>query len=164
MKRSYLFLAFVVSFLFISCEEEDFCTIADFSAEANQLAIETAAIDQYLTDNGLTAEVHPSGIRYSINNPGNGRRPDGCTAVKVSYTGFLLDGTVFDETSPGSSINFPLVGLIPGWQIGLPLIESGGNIRLYIPSGYGYGQTGVGNIPGNSTLIFDIELKQVTNS
>ena len=72
----------------------------------------------------------------------------------------LLDGTVFDShpTTPISSL---LSDMIQGFQIGLPLIQKGGTIKLIIPSSLAYGCNGIGAVPGNSILYFDVELTDV---
>ena len=158
--RSLLISTLLVITLF-SCNEEDFCTIPDFTVDQVQLAADIVELDQYLAINNINADIHPSGIRYVINDPGAGRQPDGCTSVKVSYTGKLLNGDIFDQTAQGQAIDFNLSGLISGWQICLPLIQKEGLITLYIPSGYAYGAAAVGDIPPNSPLIFDIFLKDV---
>jgi len=50
--------------------------------------------------------------------------------------------------------------LIAGWQIGLPLIHKGGEIKLIVPSSLAYG-CGNGPLPANSILYFDIHLVDV---
>ncbi|MEY3433469.1 MAG: hypothetical protein RL131_1405, partial [Bacteroidota bacterium] len=42
--------------------------------------------------------------------------------------------------------------------LGLPLINAGGKIKLYLPPSLGYGSRAVGSIPANSVLIFEITL------
>ena len=84
------------------------------------------------------------------------------TTVSTKYTGRLLDGSVFDGGN-GQVLSFKLGGVITGWQVGIPLIQKGGKIRLFIPSGLAYGCDGQGSIPANAVLDFDIELVEVTN-
>jgi FKBP-type peptidyl-prolyl cis-trans isomerase len=76
----------------------------------------------------------------------------------VKYKGYLTNNQVFDETVGNNSIEFSLSGLIPGWQIGIPLLQRGGKGVFYLPSALGYGSRYAGTIPPNSVLIFDIEL------
>ena len=71
-----------------------------------------------------------------------------------------MNGTIFDSNT-GAPIQFILGQVIPGWQLGLPLIQKGGVIRLIIPSSLAYGCTGSGSIPGDSVLYFEVELVDV---
>jgi len=86
--------------------------------------------------------------------------------VKVNYTGTLLDGTKFDSSrDPGKSpFEFTLGQgqVIKGWDEGLLGRRPGDRLQLIIPPGLGYGASGQGSIPANSTLVFDIEVLSVT--
>ena len=107
--------------------------------------------------------VTASGLQYEIITEGTGKTPSPTSKVTVHYEGKLVDGTVFDSSyKRGETISFPLNGVIQGWQEGLQLLKEGGKAMLYIPSNLGYGEKGAGNIiPGNSTLIFTVELFKV---
>ncbi len=85
--------------------------------------------------------------------------PTSSSKVFVTYTGKLLSGTQFDQSS--NVISFFLNQVIEGWQIGVPLIKKGGKILLLIPSAYAYGCNGSRSIPPNSVLFFDIDLIDV---
>lgn len=157
------FLFGIISFLLLtSCISNDDCgQSTNLNASESQLEADIEAIEAYLDENNIDAQVHSSGIRYVINEPGDGDKPTLCDQVTVRYEGRLMsDGSVFDGTDQARP--FGLNRLITGWQIGIPLIEKGGSITLYIPSVYGYGSRGSGDaIPPNSNLIFDIELAGV---
>ena len=94
---------------------------------------------------------------------------DGDTAkpedrVSVHYTGYLEDGTVFDSSvERGQPIEFPLTGVIQGWQEGIPGMQVGGQRRLIIPPELAYGENPPSDsgIPPNATLIFDVELLEI---
>jgi FKBP-type peptidyl-prolyl cis-trans isomerase FkpA len=95
-------------------------------------------------------------LHYIIKAPGSGDAfPSLASDITINYKGYLLDGTVFDENT---NITFALNRLIRGWQQGIPLIKPGGEIMLLIPSELGYGANRSGSIPGNSVLIFEIDL------
>ncbi|MBI3137654.1 MAG: FKBP-type peptidyl-prolyl cis-trans isomerase [Sphingobacteriales bacterium] len=134
--------------------------LKDNSCKAKTVESEKATMLSYAASNGITATEHSSGIMYQVVTAGSGPAPTLSSTVSVRYTGKLLDGTVFDSQT-GNPISFPLNQVIPGWQIGLPLIQEGGLIKLIIPSSLCYGCTGVGAIPGNSVLYFEIQLVDV---
>ncbi|MSO50498.1 MAG: FKBP-type peptidyl-prolyl cis-trans isomerase [Acidobacteria bacterium] len=91
--------------------------------------------------------------------------------VRVYYTGWLYSttatgnkGTQFDANLSGLGFQFLLGsgGVIKGWDQGVEGMKVGGKRRLIIPPELGYGTAGSGNvIPGNATLIFEIELLAV---
>lgn len=133
-------------------------------AAAYDLSPESNA--QFLMDNaakeGVT--VTASGLQYRVIEAGDG---PGLSApedvVTVSYRGWLIDGTVFDETDPGQTIEFPADGLIAGWVEALSLMNVGDTWELVIPAELGYGAFGAGGvIPPNQTLVFEMELAGVT--
>ncbi len=87
--------------------------------------------------------------------------------LTVHYVGTLLDGKVFDSSLDSNTpFTFTLgVGqVIRGWDEGLAGMQIGGKRLLTIPPEYGYGGQGVGTIPPNSTLIFEVELLDVEKS
>jgi FKBP-type peptidyl-prolyl cis-trans isomerase len=78
--------------------------------------------------------------------------------VTVHYTLWLHDGTQIQSTTGGDPVSFSLGSVIQGWQEGVPGMKEGGKRKLVVPPDLGYGSKRVRDIPGNSTLVFDIEL------
>ena len=121
---------------------------------------------KYLEDNKLKKGVitRPSGLQFRIIQNGYGKRPQSTDTVKVYYTGKLINGVVFDGTSPGLPASMKLNSVIPGWIEALQLMREGDRWQLVIPPNLGYGVRGAGNgaIPPNQTLIFDIRLVETT--
>jgi len=106
-----------------------------------------------------------SGLQYIILEEGTGISPEAEDTVTVHYTGTLIDGTEFDSSMDrGEPVTFPLYGVIPGWIEGLQLLKEGGKAMLFVPSDLGYGAQAWGPIPAYSTLIFEVELIQVTKA
>jgi peptidylprolyl isomerase len=95
---------------------------------------------------------------------GTGATPVKGSKVSVHYVGTLENGKKFDSSrdrnQPFEYVHL-VTGLIQGWNIGVSTMKAGGKRRLTIPSHLGYGARGVGPIPANSTLIFEIELLSV---
>jgi len=106
-----------------------------------------------------------SGLRYILVSQGTGVKAEAGKTVDVHYTGYLMDGKIFDSSiERGDPISFPLGQkmVIPGWEEGIALMKVGDKIRLIIPSDLGYGANGAGGvIPPNATLVFDVELMNV---
>lgn len=80
--------------------------------------------------------------------------------VEVHYVGVEFDsGEEFDSSwNRGESIEFPLRGLIKGWQDGIPGMKVGGRRQLVIPPHLAYGPAGSGHRLGGKTLVFVIDL------
>ncbi|MBM9468226.1 FKBP-type peptidyl-prolyl cis-trans isomerase [Nakamurella leprariae] len=83
--------------------------------------------------------------------------------VEVHYVGVEYDtGDEFDSSwNRGESIEFPLRGLIQGWQDGIPGMKVGGRRQLTIPPQLAYGPAGAGHRLSGKTLIFVIDLLDV---
>lgn len=104
-----------------------------------------------------------SGLQYKVITAGTGKKPSADERVKVHYTGSLIDGTVFDSSiERGEPIVFNTKNVIKGWSEILQHMPVGSKWTVYIPSELAYGEQGAGDkIPGNSTLIFEIELLEI---
>ncbi len=113
--------------------------------------------------NNKSVYTTKSGLKYRKVKDGNGKHPTATDRVKVHYTGTLIDGKKFDSSvDRGEPLTFPLNQVIPGWTEGLQLMDEGSKYILYIPYNLGYGIRGAGNdIPGGSTLIFEVELLEI---
>ncbi len=84
--------------------------------------------------------------------------------VKVHYVGKLENGQIFDSSvGRGEPFSFVLGAgqVIPGWEQGLVGMKVGGKRMLVIPPSLGYGERGIGPIPPNATLIFEVDLLSV---
>ena len=118
--------------------------------------------EKFLTELRQKEEIHelPCGILCKvIQHNEDERHPKVNSVVTVHYTGSLINGRVFDDSR---SRNYPeafrLRDVITGWQIALQQMTVGDRWIIYIPAEMGYGSRTSGPIPGNSTLIFDVEL------
>jgi peptidylprolyl isomerase len=102
-----------------------------------------------------------SGLMYIILKEGNGATPTSRALVEAHYTGRLLDGTKFDSSVDRGKPFLFLVGrgaVIKGWDEAFLSMKKGEKRILIIPPGLAYGDKGMGTIPPNETLIFEVEL------
>jgi FKBP-type peptidyl-prolyl cis-trans isomerase len=130
--------------------------------EVDQQEIDRLQIEDYVMANNLSVTADPSGLFYAITDAGNGRQPELTDEVEVRYKGYLLDGTVFDQTDLGKTDVFYLGSLIPGWQIGIPLLREGGKGVFIHPSYLAFGSRGARDLVGpNEVLVFEIELLSI---
>jgi peptidylprolyl isomerase len=103
----------------------------------------------------------PSGLGYIEIKAGEGEEARTGQTVSVHYTGWLTNGREFDSSrGRGQPFSFGLGRgqVIRGWDEGVAGMRVGGRRRLIIPPELGYGARGSGPIPGNSTLLFTVEL------
>lgn len=130
---------------------------ANEKAEKNRVTNESF-MEEYknIHDDEIITE---SGLIYRVLKEGFGEIPELKDRVIVHYEGELIDGTVFDSSiERGEPATFQVSGVIQGWQEALTLMKVGAKWELVVPSILGYGERTTGNIPGMSTLIFEVEL------
>lgn len=102
------------------------------------------------------------GVTKKIIREGKGGEavPDN-VRVKVHYIGRLADGTVFDESYKRKKPFEFAIGkrnVILGWDIGVKTMKIGETAIIKCAPDYAYGKNGIGPIPPNSTLFFEVEL------
>ena len=106
-----------------------------------------------------------SGLRYADLVVGTGESPAIGNTVVVEYTGWLVDGTLFDSSyKRADSFRFNLGKgrVIKGWDEGVASMAIGGKRQLMVPPELGYGSRGAGGlIPPGATLIFEVELIEI---
>lgn len=136
-------------------------------AESKKLnSVTRASGEAFLAQNKTRKEVTtlPDGLQYEILTPGDpaGIKPTAQDTVVVDYIGTLTNGTEFDASTGKGPVTFPVGGVIKGWTEILQLMSKGAHWKVFIPSELAYGERGAGaQIPGGSTLIFEITLLDV---
>ena len=112
-----------------------------------------------------TVDIAATGLKTEDLVVGTGSEAKAGSTVKVDYTGTLEDGTQFDSSKQEGREPFEFtVGsgqVIQGWDLGITGMKIGGKRKLTIPPSLGYGDQANGQIPANSTLIFEVELLEV---
>lgn len=102
----------------------------------------------------------PKGIYYKVLAEGDatGKQPTARSIVTAHYTGRTINGKKFDSSRGGAPLACRLCDLIEGWIIAMQQMHVGDKWEVYIPAEMGYGKFSQPGIPGDSTLIFEIEL------
>jgi FKBP-type peptidyl-prolyl cis-trans isomerase FkpA len=152
-----------------------------------QYEIEKPIIEEYVKTNYPTATFHlESGIWYVLEEVGqddsytykfiNAAGAIEAPIINVNYKGKLLNGTVFDEHSSISGLEFRLDRMIEAWQrafipsviadtktIGLTAkgLKKNSKMTIITPSIWGYRNIKVGEIPANSPLVFEIDVVNI---
>lgn len=95
---------------------------------------------------------------------GKGEEAFSGSYVTVHYVGKLTNGTKFDSSRDRNrpfEFNLGAGEVVKGWDKGVKGMRVGGKRKLIIPPELGYGSKKVGNIPADSTLIFEVELLKI---
>lgn len=140
-------------------------------------------IDKYIVENNLSGvkehtEEGAGIVMFWETVSGSGATVNKGDTLHIDYTGYLLDGTVFDTSFEDVAIEEDIydedrggyepieikylsTGMIEGFNFALSKMEEGDVATVIIPSYFGYGNSQAGMIPANSVLIFDIYLRAV---
>jgi FKBP-type peptidyl-prolyl cis-trans isomerase FkpA len=122
---------------------------------------EKGVVAGYAKEKG--AQTTPSGMVFIPMKEGTGASPKATDKVKVNYEGKLTSGSVFDSSyKRGQPAEFPLNQVISCWTEGVQKLKVGGKARLVCPPDIAYGAQGRPPvIPGNATLVFEVELLEI---
>ena len=131
-------------------------TVETATTTTNQTASTTMPTENNVTKLQVTDEIIGTGTTAVAGD-----------SVTVNYVGSFTNGTVFDasskhqETVNGFTFKLGAGNVIKGWDEGVAGMKVGGKRKLVVPPSLGYGPNDYGPIPGNSTLVFEVELLKV---
>ena len=135
-------------FLFVGCGDDDGpnpeIQIADFIAAE-----------------GLEVTTTASGLNFVFQEEGAGDLPIVNSIMELNFTGMLTDGTVFSQSS--SPIEAYLTNQIAGLEEGLRMMREGSRATFIIPQSLGFGSESIGEVPGNSAIVYEIEITKIDN-
>ncbi len=129
-----------------------------------QLGISQGASALDFDTNMEMQELFDGGIMMSDTVEGEGDEVTEGSVVSLHYVGMLEDGTVFDESrARGAEFSFTVGSgeVIDGFDLGLRGMKAGGERTLVLAPEFAYGENGIGPIPPNATLTFQVELISV---
>lgn len=135
------------------------------AARAEWMKANADAIKKIETESGKKMQWTESGVGYVVLKEGTGDKPRTSNTVSCNYVGTFADGKKFDASADhGGPAEFGLTGgppngVIKGLTEGLLLMNTGQKCTFIIPAELAYGERGRPPlIPGNSTLVFEIEV------
>jgi FKBP-type peptidyl-prolyl cis-trans isomerase len=143
--------------------EEENKESADASAEA-AADKEKKEGEEDIKEEPKVFENENQKLEIKVLKEGTGEEAKNNDKVTVHYVGTLENGTQFDSSlDRGEPFVFTLgIGrVIKGWDQGVLGMKIGEKRKLTIPPELGYGSRGVGSIPPNSILIFEVELLEI---
>ncbi len=111
----------------------------------------------------VNVEEENSDLTIEIMEEGEGKTVQEGDTAYVYYKGTFLNGSVFDSNIGGNPFSFTLGEgrVIEGWEKGVEGMKEGEKRRLVIAPHLAYGERGMGIIPPDSTLVFEIELLEI---
>ncbi len=137
-------------------------TSCSYNVELTGLIVEMKVGNMKMPNPSELGELHDkiNGLRYWVISEGEGKIPQQGDAVTCHYSGWLEDGTLFDSSrNRDSAFSFQLgEGVIEGWSMMVGNMKVGQKVLVHIQPEYAYGSQGVGPIPPDSALYFEIEL------
>lgn len=149
MNSFKIFVALILSTFVFSCEKEALTGTED------------EQIETYIKSKSLiVTEKTNSGLRYIRTKENSvGTALSKGKTVALNYTGKLLTDKKFDS----GAFSFVLGGgrVIAGFDEGIAKMRVGESATLIFPSNLGYGSSGTSGIPGNSPLLFEIEILSI---
>lgn len=100
-----------------------------------------------------------SGLYYSFESIGEGRKIKYTDSIKVMFKGSLLDGTIFEiEEKP---LTLAVREVIIGWRETLLMSKNKAKIQIIVPPQLGYGNHKLDKIPQNTILFYEIEIVDI---
>jgi FKBP-type peptidyl-prolyl cis-trans isomerase FkpA len=120
---------------------------------------ENALID-YSIEKGLDVKRTASGIYYAVEEQGKGEIMVSGQPFQAHYSGYFLDGKVFDSSyERGQPLAATVGAMNAAWNEALVTFPVGSKLKLLLPSRLGYGARGFpGYVPPNTPLVFDMHI------
>jgi peptidylprolyl isomerase len=128
---------------------------------APERSIEETTFASALGVNLAASTKTANGVYYRDIVVGTGAVVASGQNISIRYTGWLSNGVQFDTNLPASNpLTFKLGAgdVIDGFDEGLAGVRVGGRRQIIVPPSLGYGPYDYGPIPGNSILVFNVEV------
>jgi FKBP-type peptidyl-prolyl cis-trans isomerase FkpA len=162
MKTFTFAIILALPFLIISCIDTNETPARTAETEQQELNQAIANLEKA----GYDVDTTDLGVFYIMDKIGSGPLPQQSDTCFLIYTGFLLNGTVFDSSGDyyQDSIwqfNYLEVNLIPGFNDGIALLNKDAEAEIIVPSKLAYGATGYGAIQPFTPLVFSMKMRDL---
>lgn len=145
----FIFPFSVLLFVFSSCGSYS-------DSEKSQIDFQ---IQGLIKKKGWVMEKSESGVYQQLLVEGKGTEIQLRDILVVNYTGYLINGTVFDKTK--KPIELDMKSLIAGWKEVFVGKKVGSKVRFICPPHMAYGRSAKGPIPENSILVFEVDVQGI---
>lgn len=132
--------------------------------KAEKVEKDKTQLERYLAEQNISVQPSRPGVYFVVFKPGTGDTPVVGDSLEIRYTGRFLSGEVFDGSSKiGGTLKFRLQKgkYLRAWEEALCSMREGGMTRLVLSSDQAYGEQGLGPVPPDTPVIFDIELIRI---
>ncbi|MFW6310596.1 MAG: FKBP-type peptidyl-prolyl cis-trans isomerase [Prolixibacteraceae bacterium] len=161
-------LVVIMALVVSSCLDDD--NEIDIQTEREEMILLNNYL-QNLQSQDFDIDTTDLGVYYITIEEGeeDGEYPETGDTLTVGYSGYFIDGSLFDASnlhSPDGEYQFVLGvdQMIPGWNDGVKQVREGGKIQFIVPSELAYGSEGFGIIGPNQTLVFVVKLIELNQS
>jgi FKBP-type peptidyl-prolyl cis-trans isomerase len=115
---------------------------------------------------GYDIDTTELGVFYVMDKQGAGPLPQKSDTCFLIYTGFFLNGAIFDSSGDYYldsiyKFNYLEVNFIPGFNDGIALLNKGAEAEIIVPSNLAYGATGYGAIAPFTPLVFSMKMRDL---
>lgn len=154
-------ITIIIPTFFSSCIDTD---IPERTAATEQQELNESIAK--LEKAGYNIDTTDLGVYYIMNKVGAGPLPQKGDTCHLIYTGFFLNGTIFDASYFYSKdsiwkLKYLEVSLIPGFNDGVSLLNKGAEADIIIPSEFAYGASGYQEIPPYTPLVFSMKMRDL---
>lgn len=144
-------------------------TVAEFRNESAETAgkerdQQKRNIEEYLRKNNMLLDPVQEGVYFVLLKEGDGLKPVAGDSVEISYSGTFLSGEIFDASDrKGGNLKYVLGDgkRLLAWEKAISSMNAGAVARLILSAENAYGEQGLGPVPANTPIIYDIKLIKV---